>query len=136
MAKTDIDDRIRGMLEAFAGDLANLIRESAMQSVRDALGGEPPARGGRRGGGGGGGGTASAASRRVAKGAKRPPDEIVKLTAQLLDYVKTNKGERIEQIAKGMGVSTRELNLPVKKLIGAKSIRTRGQKRATQYFPK
>jgi len=135
MAKTDIDDRIRGMLEAFAGDLANLIRESAMQSVRDALGGEAPARGGRRGGGGGGV-SASAASRRLAKGAKRPPDEIVKLTAQLLDYVKANKGERIEQIAKGMGVSTRELNLPVKKLIAGKSIRTRGQKRATQYFPK
>jgi hypothetical protein len=132
MAKTDIDDRIRGMLEAFAGDLANLIRESAMQSVREALGGEPPARGGRRGGGA----AAAPASRRLAKGAKRPPDEIVKLTAQLLDYVKANKGERIEQIAKGMGVSTRELNLPVKKLIAGKSIRTRGQKRATQYFPK
>src|SRR3954464_11800828 len=139
MAKTDIDDRIRGMLEAFAGDLANLIRESAMQSVRDALGGEPAARGGRRGSGGGGGGggvSASSARRRLAKGAKRPPDEIVKLTAQLLDYVKANKGERIEQIATGMGVSTRELNLPVKKLIAGKSIRTRGQKRATQYFPK
>jgi hypothetical protein len=134
MAKTDIDDRIRGMLEAFAGDLANLIRESAMQSVRDALGGEPTGRGGRRSGGAG---TAAApASRRLAKGAKRPPDEIVNLTAQLLDYIKANKGERIEQIAKGMGVSTRELNLPVKKLIAGKSIRTRGQKRATQYFPK
>jgi hypothetical protein len=133
MAKTDIDDRIRGMLEAFAGDLANLIRESAMQSVRDALGGEAPARGGRRGGGVA---AAAPASRRLPKGAKRPPDEIVKLTSRLLDYVKTNKGERIEQIAKGMGVSTRELNLPVKKLIAGKSIRTRGQKRATQYFPK
>lgn len=134
MAKTDIDDRIRGMLEAFAGDLANLIRESAMQSVRDALGGESTGRGGRRSGGGGM--AAAPASRRLAKGAKRPPDEIVNLTAQLLDYVKGHKGERIEQIAKGMGVSTRELNLPVKKLIAGKSIRTRGQKRATQYFPK
>jgi hypothetical protein len=35
-----------------------------------------------------------------------------------------------------MGVSTRELNLPAKKLLGNKSIRTKGQKRATQYFPK
>lgn len=122
------------MLEAFAGDLANLIRESAMQSVRDALGGESTGRGGRRSGGGGM--AAAPASRRLAKGAKRPPDEIVNLTAQLLDYVKGHKGERIEQIAKGMGVSTRELNLPVKKLIAGKSIRTRGQKRATQYFPK
>ena len=74
--------------------------------------------------------------RRLPKGAKRPPDDIIKLTQRLLDYVKAHKGERIEQIAKGMSVSTRELNLPVKKLIAGKSLKTRGQKRATQYFPK
>jgi hypothetical protein len=132
MAKTDIDERIRGMLEAFANDLAGLIRESAMQSVRDALGGEPAGRGGRRGGAM----AVAAAGRRLPKGAKRPPDEIVKLTGRLLDYIKGHKGERIEQIAKGMSVSTRELNLPVKKLIAGKSVKTRGQKRATQYFPR
>lgn len=133
MAKADIDERIRGMLEAFAGDLAGLIRESAMQSVRDALGDEPAGRAGRRSGGAS---MAAAAGRRLPKGAKRPPDEIVKLTARLLEYVKGHKGERIEQIAKGMNISTRELNLPVKKLIADKSIKTRGQKRATQYFPR
>jgi len=135
MAKTDIDDKIRGMLESFANDLAGLIRESAMQTVRDALGGEPS---GRRGGAKRGARAAAspAAGRRLAKGAKRPPDEIVKLTSRLMEYVKSHKGERIEQIAKGMGVSTRELNLPVKKLISGKSIKTRGQKRATQYFPR
>jgi hypothetical protein len=134
MAKTDIDEKIRGMLEAFAGELAGLIRESAMQTVRDALGGESS---GRRGGGRrASSAVAASGARRLAKGAKRPPDEIVKLTGRLLEYVKGHKGERIEQIAKGMGVSTRELNLPVKKLLAGKSIRTRGQKRATQYFPR
>jgi hypothetical protein len=133
MAKTDIDAQIRGMLEAFANDLAGLIRESAMQTVRDALGGEPS---GRRGGRRAARAAAAPAGRRLPKGAKRPPDEIVKLTSRLLEYVKGHKGERIEQIAKGMGVSTRELNLPVKKLIAGKSIKTRGQKRATQYFPR
>jgi len=132
MAKTDIDSKIRGMVEAFAGDLADLIRESAMETVRDALGGVPT---GRRGGTARAS-VASAGRRALPKGAKRPPDEIVKLTARLLEYVKAHKGERIEQIAKGMSVSTRELNLPVKKLIATKAIRTRGQKRATQYFTK
>jgi hypothetical protein len=133
MAKSDIDEKIRGMLEAFASDLTALIRESAMETVRDALGGETP---GRRGGGSRGAraALAPAAGRRLPKGAKRPPDEIAQLTDQLLAYVQGHKGERIEQIAKGMGVSTRELNLPVKKLISNKSLRTRGQKRATQYF--
>jgi hypothetical protein len=32
-------------------------------------------------------------------------------------------------------VPTRELNLPVKKLLAAKRIRTEGHKRATEYFP-
>lgn len=134
MPKTDIDEQIRGMLEAFASDLAGLIRESAMQTVRDALGGEASGRRGgvKRGARAGG----APAGRRLPKGAKRPPDEIVKLTSKLLEYVKGHKGERIEQIAKGMGVSTRELNLPVKKLIAGKSVKTRGQKRATQYFPR
>lgn len=133
MAKSDIDSKIRGLVEAFADDLAGLIRESAMDTVRDALGGVPS---GRRGGGAARVSAAGAGRRALPKGAKRPPDEIVKLTARLLEYVKGHKGERIEQIAKGMGVSTRELNLPVKKLISQKSIRTRGQKRATQYFTK
>ncbi len=134
MAKIDIDEKIRGLLEAFASDLAGLIRESAMESVRDALGGAPS---GRRAAAGRGAPVPSAApGRRLPKGAKRPPGEIVKLTQRLLEYVKAHKGERIEQIAKGMSVSTRELNLPVKKLLSGKSIRTRGQKRATQYFPR
>jgi hypothetical protein len=134
MAKSDIDEKIRGMLEAFASDLAGLIRESAMETVRDALGGTPSVR--RGGAARGARATAAAPGRRLPKGAKRPPGEIVKLTQRLLDYVKAHKGERIEQIAKGMSVSTRELNLPVKKLVGGKQLKTRGQKRATQYFPR
>jgi hypothetical protein len=71
-----------------------------------------------------------------AKGAKRPPGEIETLTADLGSYIKSNPGQRIEQIAKGIGTSTKELTLPVKKLLAKKAIKTRGQKRATQYFPK
>jgi len=131
MAKSDIDSRIRGMVEAFASDLTALIRESAFETVRAALGEGSSGRRGRVAGA-----SASGVRRALPKGAKRPPGEISKLTARLLEYVKGHRGERIEQIAKGMSVSTRELNLPVKKLISAKSIRTRGHKRATQYFPR
>jgi hypothetical protein len=132
MANNDIDDRIRGMVEAFAGELAALIRESAFETVRAALG---------DGGGGASRGRRSAApaslrSSSRAKGAKRPPQEIEKLVGRLRDYVKAHPGERIEQIAKGMGVSTRELNLPAKKLLAQKLLKTRGEKRATKYFPK
>jgi hypothetical protein len=131
-----LDDRIRARVEQFAAELAELIRESAMETVSVALAGARPSpgRGGRRGAAVlvGRAGRGRAASRE--KGAKRPPDEIERLTGKLLDYIKGNPGQRIEQIADGMGTSTKELNLPAKKLIAGKQLKTKGQKRATQYF--
>jgi hypothetical protein len=133
MAKNSVNDRIRSRVEAFAEELSALIRDSAMETVRDALGGAAPRRGAR-------GGRAAAASTapvrggRREKGQKRDPAEIERLTGRLLDYIKNNAGQRIEQIAAGMGTVTKELNLPVKKLIAQKSLKTKGQKRATQYF--
>lgn len=135
MAKNSVSDQIRSRVEAFAEELSALIRDSAMETVREALGGggAAPRRGAR-------GGRAAAAaapvrgSSRREKGQKRDPEEIERLTGRLLDYVKGNAGQRIEQIAAGMGTVTKELNLPVKKLIAQKSLKTKGQKRATQYF--
>jgi hypothetical protein len=130
MPNIDIDTRIRGMIESFAGQLAALIRESAMETVRDALGG-------------GGRGKRSSSDRGVSavsfggarlKGQKRDPEELSKLRDRLLDFIKGNPGLRIEQIADGLKTSTRELNLPAKKLIAEKLVKTRGQKRATRYF--
>jgi hypothetical protein len=133
-----LDDRIRARVEQFAAELAELIRESAMETVSAALTGARPSagRGGRRAAAAAAParGRGRAASRE--KGAKRPPDEIERLTGRLFDYVKGNPGQRIEQIADGMGTSTKELNLPAKKLIAGKQLRTKGQKRATQYFAK
>jgi hypothetical protein len=71
---------------------------------------------------------------RRSKGAKRAPDELAQLTNDLAAYVQANPGQRIEQIAKGMGFSTKDLRLPALKLIEAGTIKTKGQKRATQYL--
>lgn len=133
MAKNSVSDRIRSRVEAFAEELSALIRDSAMDTMREALGGGGAPRRGARGG------RSSASSAPVRggrreKGQKRDPGEIERLIGRLLDYVKGNAGQRIEQIAEGMGTVTKELNLPVKKLIAQKSLRTKGQKRATQYF--
>jgi hypothetical protein len=78
-------------------------------------------------------GSRKAAPRR-ALGEKRPPAELAKLTEKLGDYIKAHPGERMEAIGKALGVPTRELNLPVKKLLAARRIRTQGHKRATEYF--
>lgn len=68
-----------------------------------------------------------------AKGGKRSPAELVVLTNILLKYIAKHPGQRIEHIAVGLGRPTKELNLPIKKLISEKLIATKGQKRATTY---
>jgi hypothetical protein len=40
------------------------------------------------------------------------------------------------EIGKALNTSTKELALPVKKLVGAKPLSTKRQKRATTYFPR
>ena len=139
MANSQVSDQVRARVESFVAELSDLIRRSAMETVQQALaGGDEAPRRGRRGAVGGrrGGAAVARTPRARAKGAKRSPDELEKLTGQLLSYVKSNPGQRIEQIADGMGTSTKELNLPAKKLLGNKAIKTRGHKRATQYFPR
>lgn len=142
MANSPVSDQVRSLVESFVAEMSDLIRRSAMETVQHALaGGEAPRRGRRGAPAGRRGAPALApaprgASRMRAKGAKRSPDELEELTNQLLAYVKSNPGQRIEQIAEGMGTSTKELNLPAKKLIGNKSLKTKGHKRATQYFPR
>ena len=69
------------------------------------------------------------------KGEKRSPALIAKTTDALLAYVKSHAGQRIEQIAAGLKVTTKDLALPAKKLLSERKLKTKGQKRATQYFP-
>jgi hypothetical protein len=68
-----------------------------------------------------------------AKGEKRTPEELDALVLDLHRYILKNQGQRIEPIAAGMGVTTRELNLPMKKLIAERAVTAKGHKRATTY---
>ena len=132
----NISDTIRAALDAFVNDLSSLIQEAALESVEQALAEAStiPARGGR--------GSRAAASALVSfsqsrkKGAKRTPEELEQLIKKLHGYIAKNPGQRIEQIAQGLDISTKELNLPAKKLISEKKLSTKGQKRATTYFAK
>lgn len=138
MANTSVSDQLRSRVEAFVDELSELIRQSAMDTVQKALAGgdDTGSRRGRRPGPGRRAAAAPSQRSSRAKGAKRSPDELEELTTQLLTYIKGNAGQRIEQIAQGMGTSTKELNLPAKKLLANKAIKTKGHKRATQYFPR
>jgi hypothetical protein len=134
----NINDTIRAALDAFVDDISNLIQQAALESVEQALAGASviPGRRGR------GGATRAVAPSFVAlgrgrkKGAKRTADELEQLIKKLHGYIAKNPGQRIEQIAQGLDITTKELNLPAKKLISDKKLSTKGQKRATTYFAK
>jgi hypothetical protein len=68
------------------------------------------------------------------KGQKRDPEALDALQSQLHGFIAKHPGLRIEQINTEMGTSTKDLALPIRKLIAAKEIRVEGQKRATKYF--
>jgi len=126
---SNIDDAIREAVELFVVQLKDLMQRAALESVQAALnGGTPAAR--RR--------TKAASSSAPSLGydtsSKRSPAEIAALNKKLHAYIAKHPGLRIEKIGAGLGVPTKALVLPVKRLIGDKKLSRKGQKRATVYF--
>lgn len=76
---------------------------------------------------------AAPAARGRGKGAKRTPDELEAQTKTFLSYLKKNPGQRVEQISKAIGISTKDLALPIQKLLEEKTISKKGERRATTY---
>src|SRR5687768_2960085 len=130
---SETDQQIRDRIEEFVNQLNALVRQTALESVQDALGSAGGARRGRgRGRGRAPGRPAGRGSRR--KGEKRSADQIGETTKAVLGYVRKHPGQGVEAIAKGLGTDTKELTLPIRKLVAEKQIKTKGQKRATKYF--
>ena len=125
-----IDDAIREAVESFVAQLRGLIQQAALESVQTALNGNQPARRGSKP-------QRTAAvpgSLRSETGAKRTPAELAALIKRLHTHIAKHPGLRIEEIGTGLGIPTKALVLPVKRLISERKIATKGQKRATVYF--
>lgn len=133
MSTANFEQQIRSTIEAFVEELSALVRSAAVQSVTEAFGGPLP--GGARGRAGKAAPLLRSAGKQRAKGQKRAPEDLAELVDQLLNSIKTTPGQRMEQIAKTLKSSTQELALPAKKLIAEKKIKTKGERRATKYFP-
>ncbi|HTM21479.1 MAG TPA: hypothetical protein VL172_13255 [Kofleriaceae bacterium] len=119
-----LDRQINARVEAFVAEITAMARQAALDTLRGALG-ESAGRAGR---------PAVAPGRRL-RGGKRPPGELIKVQKQLAAFVAAKPGSRMEQIGKALGYKTAQLTLPMKKLIKAKQVKTKGQKRSRQYFP-
>lgn len=117
-------DTAKRRIEALAREFVDRLQAIARDELLTVLGGAPnglrPTRGR---------GSASA------RGAKREPAALEQLAERFLSYVAKHPGLRIEQINAELGSSTKELALPIRKLLAAKQLRAEGQRRSTKYFP-
>jgi hypothetical protein len=140
----DVAKEIRTKLDAFVHDLEGLVRRAALEAVREALGAAsaPPVARKRGRPAKAVAAPVPAPKGRPAKkvavvtrhaGQKRDPAELEKLVERLASHIKAHPGQRIEQINKVLGVPTKDLALPIKKLLGSKRISSKGQKRSTTY---
>jgi len=73
--------------------------------------------------------------RAAASGNKREPAAIAAAVERLAAHIAKHPGQGMEEIVDALGVSTKDLALPIRKLIASKRITKKGQKRATKYFP-
>lgn len=122
---SDFQTEMNRVVSGFVAQITELARRAAIDTLESALGkrGTPTV---VRGGGGGGGG------RR--KGAKRTGDELDKLGESFHAFVTKHPGLRIEQINKELRTTTKDLALPIRKMISDGSLKTKGSKRSTTYF--
>lgn len=133
---SDFESQITRLVQGFVAQVTELARRAAIDSLQGALG--DVAGVGRSSRGNGGSAAMSAASgpgrlRNRGRGAKRTPVELDNLAERFVAFVKANPGLRIEQINKELGTSTKDLALPIRKLLTEGAVIAKGQKRSTTY---
>lgn len=79
--------------------------------------------------------TLAAGPRSSRGGKKRAQSELSELSAKFAAFVEQHPGLRIEQINKQIGTTTKDLTLPIRRLIEKGVIKTQNRKRSTTYYP-
>ena len=129
---SDFQNEMNRVVQGFVAQITELARRAAIDTLESAFGG--------RGARGASAAAALSASfgrvgrPRGGRGAKRSSADLEVLSERFASFVKANPGLRIEQINKQLGTTTKDLALPIRKLVADGVISTKGQKRSTTYF--
>jgi hypothetical protein len=132
----DFQNDMNHAVQGFVAQITELARRAALNTLESAFGGHTSRSAGTRA-------VAAPATTNVVhagrprggRGAKRTAADLESLSAKFASFVKSHPGLRIEQINKELGTTTKDLALPIRKLIAERMISAKGQKRSTTYFP-
>ena len=116
---------LQKLVNDFVADLLEHFRRSAIAALTDNVGGN-----------GHSNGKSKLNGLRASKGhgIKRAPEDLERISEAFVAFVAKHPGLRIEQINKEIGTSTKDLALPVRKLVAEKRIKAKGKKRSTTYY--
>lgn len=135
MPKTAQAD-IESLIEQFTNQLTTLVRrntlEDVLSSLQGGLGGAVRRGPGRPKGSGRGPGRPTGSKN---KRGRRSSADLEAMQGKLLSHVRSNPGQRGEQIAAALGTDVGTMRGPMKGLIAVKQVRTEGQRRGMTYFP-
>jgi hypothetical protein len=122
----NLESELNQTIDNFQAKIADLARRAVIDTVGEAFGrvGTPQA-----------GALAMPVGRPPGRGKpKRRDSELRELSERFTAFVRHHPGLRIEQINKQLGTTTKDLALPIRKLISEGALSAKGQKRSTTYF--
>lgn len=138
MNSKDIDAQIRNRIDSFLREIGDLVRQSAVQAVQDALGGGPRRSVSAAPQAPAAGRPAGAGKRGPKKGSRRGTsvDRAV-VEAKILDALRSNpQGLRMEELARVTSLDSSHLKVPAKEMAASGAVRKDGERRATTYYPR
>ena len=145
LCRYTLDRDIRDRIDSFLTELSGLVKRTALEAVRGALGeGDGPRRrgpgrprgSGRRRKAGRSRGKAARRARpaRAGKRVRRSAEDLAKIAARVLAQVRSKQGQRLEELGRALRTDTAVLKRPIQNLLAAKKLKTKGAKRGTRYF--
>jgi hypothetical protein len=131
---SDFQTEMNRTVQGFVAQITELARRAAINTLESAFGERAASAAGASVAASLLDGAARVGRPRGGRGAKRTAADLEALSQQVADFIASNPGLRIEQINKELGTTTKDLALPIRKLISEGAISAKGQKRSTTYF--
>ncbi len=123
--------RLEIRIREFANEIQALIHEAITASVNDVLGGAAPT---KRGPGRPRKSPPATKAPSTRSNGRRAAEDVANTVERVRDYIVANPGQGAEHIGPALRLTTKQLALPITKLLASKAITRKGVRRATRYF--